>query len=353
MPLDAAEIAPNSEDATPERVVALAGAVREAAAGRVAAIRGITRLTKMLALNAKIEAARAGTAGRGFGVVADEVKKVSEVVTTVADELEADLIRRAEELAAVGQAMASQARGQRLTDLALNAIDIIDRNLYERTCDVRWWATDAAVVEGLEQPSPERLEHLCARLGVILDAYTVYLDLWVVDREGRVVGNGRPGRYAVTGNASLAQQPWLREALDRPGADHFGATEVWRCPELANALVTTYVAPVRAGGSPKGEVIGALVTFFDWEPQAAGVVRGVRLTPAERDTTRVMLVDGRGRVIASSDGHGLLAETLDIRHQNRREGYWQDGHTMTGFAVTPGYETWRGLGWYGVVRRQG
>jgi hypothetical protein len=28
----------------------------------------------------------------------------------------------------------------------LNAIEIIDRNLYERTCDVRWWATDSAVV---------------------------------------------------------------------------------------------------------------------------------------------------------------------------------------------------------------
>ena len=25
-------------------------------------------------------------------------------------------------------------------------IDLIDRNLYERTCDVRWWATDSAMV---------------------------------------------------------------------------------------------------------------------------------------------------------------------------------------------------------------
>ena len=27
--------------------------------------------------------------------------------------------------------------------------DLIDRNLYERTCDVRWWATDDSLVQAL------------------------------------------------------------------------------------------------------------------------------------------------------------------------------------------------------------
>jgi len=59
-------------------------------------IKSIADQTKMLGLNAAIEAARAGDAGKGFGVVAEEIRKLSESSKQTADGI-GKLIRAIEE----------------------------------------------------------------------------------------------------------------------------------------------------------------------------------------------------------------------------------------------------------------
>jgi len=343
-------IADATEVAAPERIVDLAAEVSQAVATHVAAIRGITSRTKILALNALIEAARAGEAGRGFSVVAGEVKEVSSEIEQVARDLEGEVAGKASALDRLGARMVDEVRGKRLTDLALNGIEIIDRNLYERTCDVRWWATDSAVVEVLADPSPERGRFASRRLGVILDAYTVYLDLWICDLKGRVVASGRPDRYPQVAGADVSGEAWFRQALTTASGDDYAVADIAPVRALNGALVATYSAAIRENAEKNGKVLGVLGIHFDWGPQAETIVKGVRLAPDEVARTRVLLLDAAFRIIAASDGRGVLTERVALATQGQKMGAYVDASGCTiGFAATPGYETYQGLGWYGCL----
>ncbi len=59
----------------------------------VEAIAAVSRATTILALNAKIEAARAGDAGHGFAVVADEVRALSKQSAAAAEDVQAGITR--------------------------------------------------------------------------------------------------------------------------------------------------------------------------------------------------------------------------------------------------------------------
>ncbi len=193
-------------------IAAVAASLKAAAHDKARRIQQITGQVKMLALNAKIESSRAGEFGGRVHGGGQRGRHRRRAHRRARPRARGRRHRRIDDLQDQVARMAERAQGDRLVDLALNAIELIDRNLYERTCDVRWWATDSAVVECAAAPAEERAAHASRRLGVILSAYTVYLDLWLCDLDGRVLAHGRPERFAGVRGGSVAHEPWFRKA---------------------------------------------------------------------------------------------------------------------------------------------
>ena len=176
----------------------------------------ITSQINILALNATIEAARAGDAGKGFAVVATEVKTLAAQASSTSKELGAirsdtnELHRRF-----------AQKERERLSDMAQTLVQLIVRNLYERTADVRWWATDPALFRCLESQDRASTDHAIARLCLINRYYSVYLNLVLVGSDGKVRACSQSAKFPRVTGADISAALWFKKAMATKSGDQF------------------------------------------------------------------------------------------------------------------------------------
>jgi hypothetical protein len=310
----------------------------------------IVTQTRMLAINAVIEAARAGEAGKGFAVVAHEVQRLANQAAEIAQKLESTMMGGIALGKSVSERLQDEIEGVRLVDLAQTLVQLIVRNLYERTADVRWWATDTALWTAIQSGEPAAIAHAAERLATINRFYSVYLDLVLTDAAGRVIASANPSFQRGIAGQSLAAESWVRAALATPSGESFAVDRVAPSRIHGNREALVYATAIREQGAVNGRVIGTLGVYFDWQEQGHAIVgKEAALSDDDKRRTRVMLLDGNRQIIAAS-ASDLHLGAFTLRDEGRQRGTYYDQHgNIVAFARTLGYQEYDGLGWYGVV----
>jgi hypothetical protein len=327
------------------------------AASTEAAIKQIDHInsdTQVLAMNALIEASRAGEAGKAFSVVAEEMERLSRKVVETTDSLRRESRGATAEMRNLIKIQATNIRGIRLSDLAMTNIDLVDRSLYERSCDVRWWARDASMVAALSSGTAEAARTAGARMAVILDSYTVYFDLVLCDAKGNVIANGRPDTFKSQGT-NQADSEWFRSALACSGKESFGFQTVHRSPLAGGRHATVFSCPVRGDDSGSGKILGVLGTVFNWEGLAQEIVNKTPLSREDKAASRVCITDSAGTVLADTEGR-ILQDAIRFAGDKEvfamKKGFamksYKDEDCCIAHAISTGYETYSS-GWHSVI----
>jgi len=347
----------------PEDIAVIANTIKGKLETAIHTINDVYERTHVISINSRIEAARVGEKGKGFKIVAHEFSKLNQEISHVANSLEEEIRVEILNLQTISEAMAKDVRGKRLSQIGISVMDVIDRNLYERSCDVRWWATDSSVVELLLKKDDQQAESASKRLGIILDSYTVYLDIVVADLNGTIIANGRPRTYKSR-HKNVSGSVWFKKAMNLSSGQDYALESTHSDDLVNNERVLTYSCLIMNHEDHTSPVLGVLGILFNWESLVRAVFGRVTNEDLDQDIhtyridTMIWIIDGRGTVLASltgqDEGQPLNVQDVNVILESREQGHRiiQNGKftEIISWGYSPGFETYRS-DWYCVIKQ--
>ncbi|WP_085314381.1 chemotaxis protein CheW [Derxia lacustris] len=239
--------------------------------------------------NGKLEQARgANDASGSASAVLDQIGEAGRRTTRIF----AEGIRRLCALVADGRRDQLRARA----DLAVN---ILDRNLYERANDCRWWALSGELTEALlalrDDPADAAAAERASRvLGRLNDLYTVYRRVALCDADGRVVALSRPAE-ALPADWRLPE-PLLRACAGLADSQAYAVSPFEPSPLCDDEPTYLYLAQIRDPATRRA--LGSVVLAFDSQAEFGAMLHGA--IPPRQSMIALFLRPG-GSVIGSTD----------------------------------------------------
>ncbi|WP_432735677.1 cache domain-containing protein [Maridesulfovibrio sp. FT414] len=283
--------------------------------------------------------------GRALPHILNEIKKIGDQVQSVFQHSTDGLLK-----------LVTASRLHETQFLAGLAIDIMDRNLYERANDCRWWALTPDFRKILEQHEIDHVDrdHMRRILGYINNLYTVYTNLFVYDRKGRILACSNPEDYAKEGSALNAG--YVSQALKIKNSQHYCVSDFLATELYANAGQSrhTYIynASITALENPS-DVLGGIGIVFDSEPQFKDMLNDVLPRDSNgqiMEGAEGMFVEPGGKIISTTSPDRRVGESiqLDSDFRNLKEGestvklVEEDGNLFAvGCAHSEGYREYK------------
>ena len=181
------------------------------------------------------------------------------------------------------------------------AIDIMDRNLYERANDCRWWALTSFFKEALDDESTilSKRSEITSILKYINNLYTVYENLLIFDSNGKVIAVSN-GKYEYFIGKILTQE-WINKTLSLKDTSKYCVSEFEKTPLYNDEPTYIYSAAIRSAKN-NNLVNGGIAIVFDSTPQFREMLDDTipKNSEDEYDDGVIAIFTNRDKMIISS-----------------------------------------------------
>ena len=309
---------------------------------------------QLISLNGIVFASKLGKRGGALGPIFNQITKSGDYVTSRMEDLLKEM--------ANGELRLNL---KALENFSKQAIDLIDRNLFERSADIRWWATDEYFWKALLNPSEENFIKAGYRLKVINGGYTMYRNLVLSDANGDIQACSRTELKNELSKINVSDQSWFQMGMRTAFSSEYAVQDVASSNlEKNKERSLIYSGGVRRDGAREGDAIGVLGILFDWDTEAKKILQ--TCLPKDRQG---MIIEGsvaiytnnRSKIIETTDGErfpvgmklDLPDPIFDLQAGETVSGVleYQEKRYIFGSSRTKGYREYEGLGWFAHVLR--